>query len=168
MREKQITMRVSEFLLDQRIVFEEMVHAPAFTSQKLARFLHISGRQVVKSILLKGPKGFFLGVLPAAQRIDLPRLSAHFGDTVRLATVQELSEQFRDCEWGALIPFGRLYGLPTILESSIASDALIVFEAQRHALAIRMLCQDFVLLENPQRLAFAREDTQPHPRPQAG
>jgi Ala-tRNA(Pro) deacylase len=168
MRERQTAMRVSEFLSDRRIVFEEMMHPPAFTSQKLAKFLHISGRHVVKSILLKGPQGFFLAVLPAAQRIDLAGLGIHFGGPVRLANVQELCELFRDCEWGASIPFGRLYGLATILETSLASDAMIVFEAQRHALAIRMLCRDFVLLENPERLTFARDEIQPHPQPQAG
>lgn len=148
-------MRVSQYLSDQRIAFEEMVHPPSYTSQKLAKYLHISGRQVVKSILLKGPRGFVLAVLPAVRKIDLARLGDHVGGPVRLATVQELYEQFRDCEWGAVIPFGRLYGLPTILEAAIAPDAIIVFEAQEHAIAIRMLCRDFVRLEQPERLAFA-------------
>lgn len=161
-------MRVSQFLADQEIVFEEMVHPPAYTSQKLAKFLHISGRQVVKSILLKGPLGFFLAVLPAAQLIDLSRLTTHFAGPVRLATIEELCDQLRDCEWGASIPFGRLYGLTTILEAAIRPDTMIVFEAQRHALAIRMMCGDFVRLEKPARVAFARESTMPQPRPRAG
>jgi Ala-tRNA(Pro) deacylase len=161
-------MRVSEYLSDQHIAFEEMVHPPAFTSEKLAKSLHISGRQVMKSILLKGPQGFFLAVLPAAQLIDLPRLNMHFVGTVRLAAVEELSERFTDCEWGALMPFGQLYGLKTILESTIQLDAEIVFEAQRHAVAIRMLCRDYVKLEHPERLAFARDRATPaHHRPRA-
>ncbi len=148
-------MRVSQYLSDQHIAFEEMVHPPAYTSQKLARFLHISGRQVVKSILLKGPGGFFVAVLPAAQHIDLPRLGEQMGDAIRLATVEELYERFPDCEWGALMPFGRLYGMATILEASIPLDATIVFEAQRHAVAIRMQCRDYVHLEHPSRMCFA-------------
>lgn len=150
-------MRVSQFLADQRIAFEEMVHPPAYTSQKLAKFLHISGHKVVKSILLKGPRGFFLAVLPATQLIDLSRLSSHFAGPVRLATIDELCDQLRDCEWGASIPFGRLYGMTTILETAIPANTMIVFEAQRHALAIRMMCDDFVRLEKPERVSFARE-----------
>lgn len=149
------TMRVSQFLADQQVRFEEMVHPPAYTSQKLARFLRISGRRVVKSILLKGPGGFFIAVLPAAERIDLVRLSAELGGPVRLATLEELYERFADCEWGAVMPFGRLYGMATILEASIPLDATIVFEAQRHALAIKMQCGDFVRLERPSRMRFA-------------
>ena len=162
-------MRVSQYLSDQHIAFEEMIHPPAYTSQKLAKSLHISGRQVMKSVLLKGSKGDFLAVLPAAQRIDLARLSSHFGAAVRLATVEELYAYFQDCEHGALMPFGQLCGLTTLLEATIPLDETIVFEAQRHAVAIRMLCRDFVNLEHPERLAFAREATMPeHLQPQAG
>jgi Ala-tRNA(Pro) deacylase len=162
-------MRVSQYLSEQHIAFEEMMHAPAFTSQKLAKSLHIPGRQVMKSVLLKGPQGFFLAVLPASQLIDLPRLGPHFKGPVRLATVSELNERFSDCEFGAMMPFGQLYGLPTILEVTIPLDATIVFEAQRHAVAIRMLCRDYVKLEHPERLAFARNRTTPdQPQPQAG
>src|SRR5262245_4000774 len=146
---ESIIMRVSQFLSDQCVAFEEVVHPPAYTSQKLAKFLHISGRQVVKSVLLRGPRGLILAVLPAAQQIDLVRLGAHLDGPVRLADARELSEVFRDCEWGALMPFGRLYGLSTILEKSIPADAMIVFEAQEHAVAIRMMCRDFVRLEQP-------------------
>lgn len=160
-------MRVAQYLSDQHVAFEEMVHPPAFTSQKLAKSLHIPGRHVMKSILLNDLRGFFLAVLPASQVIDLPRLGAYCKGSVRLATGQELGDRFPDCEFGALMPFGRLYDLPTILEATISLDATIVFEAQRHALAIRMFCRDFVKLEHPQRLAFARDRTapeQPHPR----
>jgi Ala-tRNA(Pro) deacylase len=152
-------MRVSQYLSDQNVTFEEMLHAPAYTSQKLAKSLRISGHRVVKSVLLKGPQGFFIAVLPAAQQIDLDRL----GTGVRLATEQELHDQFLDCEWGAAMPFGRLYGMTTLLEASIPLDATIVFEAQRHAIAIKMQCRDFVRLERPERLHLAIDSVRPEP-----
>ncbi len=162
-------MRVMQFLSDQHIAFEEMLHPPAFTAQKLAKSLHISGHQVMKSILLKGLRSFILAVLPAAQAIDLSRLSGPLGGTVRLATIDELNAHFADCEAGALMPFGRLYGLTTILEATIPLETTIVFEAQRHAVAIKMLCRDYVNLEHPERLAFARDRVMPDScRPRAG
>jgi Ala-tRNA(Pro) deacylase len=157
-------MRVSQFLSDERVAFEEVVHPPAYTSQKLARFLHITGRRVVKSVLLKGPTGFFLAVLPASHVIDLDKLRLQFGGEVRLATMAEMSERFLDCEWGAVMPFGRLYGMMTLLEAMIPLDATIVFEAQRHAVAIRMQCRDFVKLEQPGRMHFSIDVAAPKPR----
>lgn len=150
-------MRVTQFLADQHVAYEEMLHAPAFNSQKLAKSLHISGRAVVKSVLLRGPKGFFLAVLPAASRIDFARLSAAMKGDVRLATEAELVDQFLDCEWGAVMPFGRLYGLETVLDATISLETTIVFQAQRHMLAIKMQCRDFVKLERPERILFAEQ-----------
>jgi Ala-tRNA(Pro) deacylase len=162
-------MRVSQFLLDQHVGFEEMAHAPAYTAQRLAKSLHVSGRRVMKSVLCYGPRQFFLAVLPAAQEIDLPRLGTALGGPVRLANTDELLLHFTDCEFGTRMPFGRLYGLTTILEATVPFDATIVFEAQRHGVAIKMSCRDFVKLECPERIAFAREGTLPdQPRPRAG
>ncbi|MSU78358.1 MAG: YbaK/EbsC family protein [Gemmataceae bacterium] len=148
-------MRVSQFLLDQQTPFKEMFHPPAFSSQKLAKSLHITGRRVVKSVLLKGPTGFLLAVLPASQWVDLPGLIDLMAGPVRLATVDELCALFNDCEFGALMPFGRLYNIRTILDANIPLDATIVFEAQQHAVAIGMTCRDFVRLESPERIPFA-------------
>ena len=47
-----------------------------------------------------------------------------------------------------------------ILEATIPLDATIVFEAQRHMVAIKMQCRDFVKLERPERLTFAKEPVQ--------
>jgi Ala-tRNA(Pro) deacylase len=149
-------MRVPEFLREQEVAFEALLHPPAFTAQKRARQLHVPGRQLAKSVLLTGPAGLLLAVLPATHQVDLEALAGKLGGPVRLATGDEVAGIFRDCEWGVLTPFGRLYGLPTLLDESIAPEGLMVFEAHRHAFTIRMLCHDYERLERPRRLRFAR------------
>jgi Ala-tRNA(Pro) deacylase len=148
-------MRIAQYLADQQVAFETVLHPPAFTAQKRAKFLRVPGRQVVKSVLLALPHGFALAVLPATEQIDLAAVAAILGAPVRLAGETQLAELFRDCEHGALTPFGRLYGLLTLLEEAIPLEAQIVFEAQQHAVAIRMACRDFVRLEQPRRFAFS-------------
>ncbi len=93
-------MRVPDYLLDQHVTFQTVYHPPAFTSQKRARFLHISGRQVVKCVLLASGKGFILAVLRAVDHVDLAALAKTLGMNVRLASDDELAEQFGDCEPG--------------------------------------------------------------------
>lgn len=149
-------MRISQFLADQQVHFETVIHPPAFTAQKRARFLHVPGRFLVKSVLLGLPPGFAVALLPATQQVDLARVAAHFGKPVRLADEDDMADVFRDCERGVSTPFGRLYGLMTLLDESIPLEATIVFEAQQHAVAIRMSCADFVRLEEPIRFAFCR------------
>ncbi len=149
-------MRVPLFLADQQVAFETLHHPPAFTAQRRARYLHVPGQYVVKSVLLRGPSGCLLGVLPATAQADLELLGRALGGPVRLAEAEEIPEFFRDCEWGVLTPFGRLYGLETLLEDALDPDALIVFESHMHAEAIRMRCGDYERLERPRRLRFAR------------
>jgi len=148
-------MRVPQFLSDNDVPFETMVHAPAFTAQKRAKVLHLPGRQIAKTVLLGGPTGHFLAVLPATHQVDTDALSAAFGGPVRLATGREVTEIFRDCEWGVVEPFGSLYGLPTVIDESFDANAFIVFEGHTHAQTIRMRCRHFERLERPRRLRFA-------------
>ena len=157
-------MRVPQFLIDQHVPYETVVHPPSFTAQKLARHLHISGRHVAKSVLVASEKAYYLAVLPAAMRIDLVALGEQLGTPVRLAGEHEVVRLFSDCEWGAVTPFGHLYGLTTLLEASIAPDSEMVFEAGRHVESIRMICRDYERLERPRRMPFARSI---HRRPRA-
>ena len=149
-------MRVTEFLREQEVPFETVLHPPAFTAQKRARCLHVPGKHLAKSVLLTGPSGNLLAVLPATHQVDLDALAAALGGPVRLADAGEVAEVFRDCEWGVLAPFGTLYGVTTLLDTLVDPETLICFEAHRHAVAIRMRCRDFERLERPRRLAFAR------------
>jgi Ala-tRNA(Pro) deacylase len=148
-------MRVPEFLAEQRVAFETMLHPPAYTAQKRARRLHLSGRQLAKCVLLRQGAGALLAVLPATCQVDLDAVARQLQAPVRLATAAEVADVFNDCEWGTLAPFGTLYGLPTLLDDSFNPDAVIVFESQRHHLTIRMRCWDFERLEQPRRLRLA-------------
>jgi Ala-tRNA(Pro) deacylase len=148
-------MRVAEFLTESHVPYETMVHPPVFTAQRRAHLLHIPGKRVMKAVLLASPLGYFLAVLPASHRVSLAAVSDHLGMPVRMACESEIAETFTDCERGVLVPFGRLYGVKSLLDASIETDAWIVFEGQRHFMTIRMRCRDFETLEQPTRCHFA-------------
>ncbi len=148
-------MRIDDFLARQRVTFEPVPHAPAYTAQRRAKFLHLSGSQVAKSVLLRGPAGYLLAVLPATHHIDTELLSRELDGPVRLADDREIAKVFEDCEWGVVPAFGTLYGLPTLLDDSLSSDALLILETHTHVDAVRMRCRDFERLERPRRLRFA-------------
>ncbi len=153
-------MRVPAFLSEHHVPYETLVHPPAFTAQKRAKYLHVSGKGVAKCILLARGRSYLLAVLPATHQVDTAAVARELGEPVRLADSREMAEIFLDCEWGALAPFGTLYGLPTILEDGIDPDDWLVFPVQAHALAVRMRCRDFEQLEHPRRFRFARPETQ--------
>jgi Ala-tRNA(Pro) deacylase len=158
-------MRVPQYLADQCVRFETVVHPPSFTAQKLAKHMHVSGRHVAKSVLLASDGAYYLSVLPAVLHVELAAVTEHLGVLVRLAGEHDVVRLFSDCEWGAVTPFGHLYGLTTLLDASIAPDSEMVFEAGRHVEAIRMTCRDYERLERPRRFHFAR--SVPSRRPKA-
>jgi Ala-tRNA(Pro) deacylase len=148
-------MRVADFLAEQHVPFETVLHPPAFTAQNRAKFLHLPGRQVAKSVLLKGPEGFLLAVLPATHHVDTVVLAETLGGPVRLANADEIAETIRDCEWGVVPPFGALYGLPVVMDVLLSPESCIVFEGNSHVEAVRMKCGDFEQLEKARRFSFA-------------
>jgi Ala-tRNA(Pro) deacylase len=157
----EVVMHFGDYLADQRIDFEWLPHPPAYTAQKRAKYLRVPGRQVAKCVLLAGPSGYLLAVLPATHQVDTQALAEQLSGPVRLATDREIAAVFHDCQWGVVPPFGARYGLPTLLDDGIEANDWIVLETHTQFEAIRLRCRDFEHLENPRRLRFARPASGP-------
>lgn len=152
-------MHIDDYLKEQHVHFEWLPHAPAYTAQQRAKYLRVSGRQVAKSVLLIGPGGYLLAVLPATHQIDTRALAEQLGSPVRLANDREIADVFRDCQWGVVSPFGTRYGISTLLDDSIGVDDPIVLETHNQFESVRLRCRDFERLEKPRRLRFARRES---------
>ena len=95
-------------------------------------------------------------VMPAAYRVDLTRLSrALGGGMVELASEAEFKDAFADCEVGAMPPFGHLYGMPVYVDSRLAQQPEIAFNAGSHTDAVRMPYGEFEKLAQPELLWLA-------------
>src|SRR6185312_173726 len=120
-------MHLTDFLAQQQVEYQFLHHAPAFSAPRLARQLGLPGDQVARTVLLRTRTSFLLAVLPSTHQVDTDLLAPYLSDPVRLATAEEAAEVFHDCEFGKVPPFGRLYGLESILDASILPDAVLVF-----------------------------------------
>ena len=151
-------MYIVDFLLSRGIGFETLLHRPAFSATRRARNMRVAGREVAKTVLIKSGEEFVLAVLPATSRIDLVRLAISLRvdpALVRLATAEELSRIFRDCEPGTIPPFGRLYGLRTVIDASLTAGSRVVFTGNTRHEGLRMQFPDYDALEQPMRADFA-------------
>src|SRR2546422_8258415 len=70
-----------------------MSHAVAYTAQAAAAVMHVSGKEVAKTVVVRAGDTTVLAVLPAACHVNLDRLGQLLGNPVRLATEQERSEE---------------------------------------------------------------------------
>ena len=152
-------MSMKHFLQKHHVPFEVVAHPRAFDAQHLAQALHIPGREVAKTVLLRADHGqrYVIAVLPSTHMIDLKELSTFLGGAaVELATEDEIAQRCPDCEFGVLPPFGSHYGAQTIVDASLSEDEHIAFESDSFAEAIRMKYVDFYNYERPVVANFAR------------
>jgi Ala-tRNA(Pro) deacylase len=148
-------MRLDEFFSRNHVSFERMRHPSTYAANRIAQALHVPGRKVAKSVLVRTTHGYMLVVLPASCRIDMDHLRQELGEPeIELATEDEIEQLFADCERGAMPPFGSLYHLPTVMDESLAQDE-IVFEGQDHDEAVRMAYKDYETIEHPRMGHFA-------------
>jgi Ala-tRNA(Pro) deacylase len=117
--------------------------------------MQTSGKELAKTVVLWAGEQMILAVLPAPNHVKLDKLGAELGKSLRLASEQEFSSRFPDCEPGAMPPVGSLYNLPVYVDQSLAADQAIVFNAGTHHDAIRMRYDDFVRLVKPKICSFA-------------
>jgi len=88
-------------------------------------------------------------VLPAEHLIDLEKLVKIVGQDLSLESEGEFESLFPDCAVGAMPPFGNLYGVPTYVDTSLAEEDYIVFEAGTHTEAIKLGYRDYEKIMKP-------------------
>jgi len=151
-----ISMRLKKFLEENQVPYTVMTHTVTYTAQGAAATMQISGKELAKTVVLWAGEEMILAVLPAPDHVRLDKLAGEVGKPLRLATEQEFSSLFPDCELGAMPPLGSLYNLPVFVDESLAADEQIVFNAGTHRDAIRMRYDDFVRLTRPRACQFGR------------
>ncbi len=151
-----ILKRLKKYLDENNIKYIVIAHSPSHTGQELAETVHISGKEIAKTVILKTEDQYVMAVLPASRMIDVEYLEEYIGaQGLRLAEESEFNELFPDCELGAMPPFGNLYGIPVYSASALSDDEEIVFNAGTHTDAIRMSYKDYADLVKPTVIHFS-------------
>ena len=144
-----IANRLRRYLEDQRADYEVIEHTPTKSTMQSAAICHIPASHIAKGVLLDTGDDYLLAVLPADHRLQLSDLKAELGQRPQLVEEEKLEEVFSDCAMGAVPPLGPGYGVPTIIDDSLARQSDIYFEAGDHASLIHMSGGEFERLARP-------------------
>jgi Ala-tRNA(Pro) deacylase len=143
--------KVREFLDSHNVKYLVISHSIAYTAQGIAALVHVSGKKLAKTVIVKIDGVLAMAVVPASQHVDLELLrSITRAGNVELATEQEFQRAFPDCETGAMPPFGNLYDMPVYADASLAAQEEITFTAGTHRELLRIAWADMVRLVDPQ------------------
>ena len=150
--------KLQAFLEINQVPFKHTVHPLAYTAREVASVEHLPPRDVAKVVIISADNGYQMVVLPANRALDLSELRASLGlSHARLATEEEVGRLFPDCDLGAMPPFGNLYKMPVYVDSGLALDDWIAFNAGSHTDVLHMRFKDYRWLVNPIVLPVARE-----------
>jgi len=155
--------RLRAFLGQHRAEYAYTEHPQAFTAREVASAEHLPAREMAKTVIVFGDEGYHMMVVPANRLVDFHEVRLALGLTqARMATEEEVGRLFPDCELGAMPPFGNLYNIPVFLDSSLAGEETIAFNAGTHRDVIHMRTSDYRDLANPTVVSLAREAVMRH------
>ena len=138
-----IAATLEQYLADHDVDYDVIDHAPTMTASRSAQQCHVSGDCLAKAVVVKDEEGLMVAVLPASHHIKLGALSDLLDRRIGLATEDEAGAIFADCETGAFPAIGAAYGLPVILDDSIAEQPEVYFEGGDHASLIHVGAPQF-------------------------
>jgi Ala-tRNA(Pro) deacylase len=148
--------RLKSYLDKNGVDYQVFYHQRVYTAQEVAAAQHVSGKELAKVVMAKVNNELAMMVLSASFMLDMDKLKMLFqGKRVKLAQEEEFQGLFPDCEIGAMPPFGNLYDLEVYVDTALAEQAHIVFQAGSHVVTIRMAYRDFANLVQPKVVDFA-------------
>ena len=153
--------QVTEHLQAHGVPFESIAHQQACTSIAEARALGIDAGEVLKTVAVLVAGGYALMAIPATCRLDMHLVQAAVGDRhARLATEQELLQDFPGFELGALPPLGSLLGAPLYVDQEVLQHETVVFPAGTQTESVQIRTADLLQHEQVTTLPLIKHADQ--------
>src|SRR5206468_2883646 len=119
--------RLQEKLTAAGATFQVSRHAPVYTSEEAAAVRGVPLASGAKALVVKAGDDFRLLVVPADRKLDSKKARASLGvKSIRFADRAEV-ERLTGLLPGAIPPFGSLFGLPTVCDPALLTNASVNF-----------------------------------------
>jgi len=148
-----ISPTIKGYLRKKGVDFDVVQHPRTFTSMQTAAAAHVPGDRLAKTVVLHSDDGYALAVVPSTHRVELNEVHATLHSGYDLASEDEATELFVDCDCGAWPPIGQAYGVSTVVESTLVDEPEVFFEAGDHVDLIRVSGRQFKKLMRHAKLA---------------
>src|SRR5436190_7815284 len=99
-----VSTKLREYLDNAGVAYTTHPHRPAYTSQEIAQSLHVPGREMVKSVILKTDEGeIVMAVVSASDAANLHTLREEIGCCkLQLDYETDFRDAFPICNPGAM------------------------------------------------------------------
>jgi Ala-tRNA(Pro) deacylase len=138
-----VALTLQQYLSDQGIGYELMTHALTKSASATAQASHVPADRLAKGVVLTREGGYVMAVLPASRTVRLDAIEEILHCPVGLATEDEVSSLFPDCETGAIPPLGAAYALECIVDENFEREGDVYLEGGDHRTLIHVTGQQF-------------------------
>lgn len=138
-----IALTMQEYLEDNHVSYEIAKHGKTGSSAMTAQASHVPGASLAKGVVLKWDGSYLLAVLPATRHVDLEKVGNIVGEKVQLATEDEASALFPDCDLGAVPIFGAPYRIACVVDDGLERHGDIYFEGGDHRTLVHVSSDGF-------------------------
>ncbi len=138
-----IALTLQQYLDDKQVAYEVTRHRRTGCSSKTAQASHVPGDNLAKGVVLKWDDTYILAVVPATRHVEIDRIADLVDGPVELASEQEVSRLFPDCDKGAVPVTGEAYGLATIIDRRLDDRDDIYFEGGDHRSLVHITGERF-------------------------
>lgn len=141
--------KLVKFLKRHSVYYQILVHPRTIASSKTAKAAQVSGKELVKVVMVKAAGTDVMVILPSDRTVDLLKLSdALRTKDIHIEKEKEFKDIFPDCEVGAMPPFGSMYHVTCYVDESLKEKEHVYFNAGNHEECIQVSTPDFLRVAN--------------------
>src|SRR5947207_77719 len=123
-----IALTLQQYLSDHGIHYELMTHELTKSASRTAQASHVPANRLAKGVVLTREGGYVMAILPASCKVRLNAVEQMLHCPVGMASEDEVSSLFPDCETGAVPPIGAAYALDCIVDDNLEHETDIYLE----------------------------------------
>jgi len=138
-----IAITLQQFLTAQGVPYEVQEHRRTGCSARTADASHVPVECLAKGVVIKHRDGYILTIVPASRQVRLDEVGRWLEQPVALASEDEASTLFPDCEPGAVPPIPAAYGLTAVVDASLEGQEHIYFEGGDHRALVHVTGAQF-------------------------
>ena len=146
-------VKLITYLEKAGVKHEVLEHKTVYTAIDAAATMKKRLDEVVKSLLVKADKDYFLVLIPADQNLDFKKLGscigAQTGKKIKVIKIpgEKIMENALKIKAGALTAFGNFHKVGVVMDKSLSKTKKAVFSSSSLNHSIEMAVKDFIKLE---------------------
>jgi Ala-tRNA(Pro) deacylase len=138
-----IALTLQQYLDDRHIDYDVLLHKHTHCSNDTMLASHVPGERLAKAVVLTREGGFVVAVVPACAQVRLETIERMLHCPIGMASEDEISEIFPDCDMGAVPPVPEAYAVEALIDDSFDQQPDVYLEGGDHRSLIHISGEQF-------------------------